>query len=47
LAAALAPLIDDLELRRRMGAAARRRAEELFNIERPARETLAIYDELL
>jgi glycosyltransferase involved in cell wall biosynthesis len=47
LATALVPLINDPELRRRMGAAARRRAEELFNIERPARETLAIYDELL
>jgi glycosyltransferase involved in cell wall biosynthesis len=47
LAAALLPLIEDPELRRRMGEAARRRAEERFSIDRPARETLSVYDELL
>jgi glycosyltransferase involved in cell wall biosynthesis len=47
LAAAVLPLIEDADMRRRMGESARRRAEELFSIERPARETLAVYDELL
>ncbi len=47
LTMALAPLIADPLLRKRMGRAARRRAEELFSIDRPARETLAVYDELL
>ena len=47
LATALAPLIASPELRTRMGQAARARAERLFAIDRPARETLAVYDELL
>jgi glycosyltransferase involved in cell wall biosynthesis len=47
LAEALAPLIADPALRERMGQAARLRAERLFSIDRPARETLAVYDELL
>jgi glycosyltransferase involved in cell wall biosynthesis len=47
LATALTPLIADAMLRKRMGRAARRRAEELFSIDRPARETLSVYDELL
>ncbi len=47
LAEALAPLIADRALRERMGRDARARAERLFAIDRPARETLAVYDELL
>jgi glycosyltransferase involved in cell wall biosynthesis len=47
LAGALLPLIADPDLRSRMGEAARARAEQLFTIDRPARETLVVYDELL
>lgn len=47
IAAALLPLILDDGARRRMGAAARARAERVFSVERAARETLAVYRELL
>jgi glycosyltransferase involved in cell wall biosynthesis len=47
LAGALGPLIHDPAQREQMGIAARRRAEQLFSIDRPARETLALYEELL
>jgi glycosyltransferase involved in cell wall biosynthesis len=47
LAAALRRLLDDPELRRRMGDAGRARAEEHFDVERSRREHLALYDRLL
>jgi glycosyltransferase involved in cell wall biosynthesis len=47
LAAALRPLVEDAGLRRRMGAAGRRRAEERFDVRRTARETIAVYDEAI
>jgi glycosyltransferase involved in cell wall biosynthesis len=47
LANALLPLARDQALREAMGRAARARAEALFPISRAARETLAVYDELL
>jgi len=46
LEAALARLLADPDLRSRMGAAARRRYEELFTIERFAADTLGVYREL-
>jgi glycosyltransferase involved in cell wall biosynthesis len=47
IAAALSPLVRDEEARRRMGAAARARAELVFSVERAARQTVAIYRSLL
>jgi glycosyltransferase involved in cell wall biosynthesis len=47
LAQALLPLILERPAREAMGRAARDRAERLFAIGRPARETIAVYDELL
>lgn len=47
LAGALAPLIESAELRVRMGAAARERAETEFSLARPADETVALYDRLI
>jgi glycosyltransferase involved in cell wall biosynthesis len=47
LAAALVPLVTDPVRRAQMGRAARQRAEQVFAIARPARETLAVYGELL
>jgi glycosyltransferase involved in cell wall biosynthesis len=47
VAEALVELIRDPSLREQMGRSARKRAEALFAISRPARETLAVYDELL
>jgi len=47
LAGALQRLVEDAPLRRSLGNAARRRAEACFSIQRQARETEAIYRELL
>jgi glycosyltransferase involved in cell wall biosynthesis len=47
LASALVPLIESAELRVRMGAAARRRAEQEFSMARPADKTVALYDWLI
>jgi glycosyltransferase involved in cell wall biosynthesis len=46
LAQALRHLIDDAGLRARLGAAARRLAEQEFGIGRVVQQTLAVYDEL-
>ncbi len=47
IAQALIRVLKDRELAGRMGRAARRRAEELFDVERMAADTLATYRELL
>lgn len=47
VAEALRKLIENPGLRRRMGEAGRRRAEELFSEEKVIRETLAVYRSLL
>ncbi len=47
LAAALKRLMQDEELRRRMGVAARRRVETHFNWEQAAKKTVAVYEELV
>lgn len=47
IAQGLLPLIQDRSAREAMGRAARDRAEELFAISRPARETIAVYRELV
>jgi glycosyltransferase involved in cell wall biosynthesis len=47
LAEALARLLADAELRRRMGAAGRERAERLFDVARLRRDHLELYDRLL
>lgn len=47
LAAALRRLLADRELRRRMGAAGRRRAERLFDLPRLRQEHLELYERLL
>jgi glycosyltransferase involved in cell wall biosynthesis len=47
IAAALLALIQDRSARETMGRAARERAEAVFAISRPARETIAIYEELV
>lgn len=47
IAQALLPLIQDRQAREAMGAAARDRAQALFAISRPARETIAVYAELV
>lgn len=47
LIAAIMMLIDDTELRRRMGLAARRRAIDMFSISAVQRETLKMYDGLI
>jgi glycosyltransferase involved in cell wall biosynthesis len=47
IAMAIVPLAQDRARREKMGAAGRERAERLFSMQRPARETLAVYDELL
>ena len=47
LRSAIRRLLDDPELRRRMGAAARRRAGEFFSWESVTRATVAVYHEVL
>jgi glycosyltransferase involved in cell wall biosynthesis len=47
IATAIVPLAHDRARREEMGAAGRARAEKVFSMQRPARETLAVYDELL
>ncbi len=47
LAEAVDRLMSDSALRSRMGEAARRRVEERFSLERMARETISVYDEVL
>lgn len=47
LAEAIEELLGDAVLRRRMGAAGRRRHAELFTASRMARRTAAVYDEVL
>ena len=47
LADALAGLLADPELRRRMGPAGRERAERLFDVARLRRDHLELYDRLL
>ena len=47
IADALITLFTDRELTARMGRAARRRAEECFDVERMVSDTLAVYDEVL
>jgi glycosyltransferase involved in cell wall biosynthesis len=47
LARALARLLDDPALRTRLGAAARRRAEERFDLRAIVRQTLALYDQVV
>jgi glycosyltransferase involved in cell wall biosynthesis len=44
LANALVPLIESAEMRVRMGAAGRKRAEQKFSLSRPADKTVALYD---
>jgi glycosyltransferase involved in cell wall biosynthesis len=46
LASALAKLIDDPQLRAKMGAASRKLAEEKFDDRATAAKTLVVYDEL-
>ena len=46
LGRALRTLLEDPELRARMGEAGRRRAEEEFSLERMMKDTLALYDEV-
>jgi glycosyltransferase involved in cell wall biosynthesis len=46
LTEALRPLVRDRELRQRMGAAARERAEKHFDVTRAAAETFAVYQEI-
>jgi rhamnosyl/mannosyltransferase len=43
---ALASLLADSELRRRLGEAGRERARTEFSVERMARRTLAVYKEV-
>ena len=47
LAEAVAGLLGDKELRRRMGEAGQRRIEECFSVERTVERTEALYEELL
>ncbi len=47
LAGALGRLLADPELRRRLGAAGRRRAEALYDVPHFRREHLALYERLL
>ena len=47
LAEALRQVLDNHELRERLGAKARERALELFTLERYGRESQKLYDELL
>lgn len=47
MAAALKRLMADEELRRRMGAAARRRVETCFSWEQAGKRTVAVYEELI
>ena len=47
LRAALRRLLDDEELRHRLGAAARKRAEEQLSWERTTDLTLAVYEEVV
>ena len=47
LAQAIAQLLADPELRRRMGQAGRERVEQLFSVEQMVRKTEALYEELL
>jgi glycosyltransferase involved in cell wall biosynthesis len=47
LAEAMAPLVSDAELRRRLGAAGRARYERSFTAESWARRTRALYDSVL
>jgi glycosyltransferase involved in cell wall biosynthesis len=47
LAAALRRIVADTELRARLGAAARRRAETSFSIETSTRRVMSVYEELL
>jgi len=47
LASAIRQLLDDDDLRRRMGEAGRKRVEEHFNWRRAAEDTVRVYEELL
>ena len=47
LAEALGPIAADPDLRKTMGAAGRRRVEQLFSWDRIAERTIAVYEELL
>lgn len=47
LAAAIKRLLDDEQLRKRMGEAGRKRVQENFNWERAAKKTVEVYEELL
>jgi glycosyltransferase involved in cell wall biosynthesis len=46
-AAATLPLVEHTSMRQEMGRAARLRAEQKFDVRRTARETIAVYQELL
>jgi glycosyltransferase involved in cell wall biosynthesis len=47
LAAAMARLLDDAELRARLGEGGRRRVEEKFSLDRLVAETLAWYEDVI
>ncbi len=47
IAAAVRRLLDDADLRRRLGVRARERVKERFSVERMVRETVCVYEEVL
>ncbi len=47
IAAAVRRLLDDADLRRRLGVRARERVQERFSMERMVRETVRVYEEVL